>query len=113
MGTNTIPLMYGTYMACIDVFMLGLLKAIHLGWVNKALIFLPTVIYAMQPWIFLSSLKFESMTVMNLLWDVISDVGVTFSGLVFFGEKITRTKMVGVGLSLVSIFLLTWDGELV
>ena len=61
--------MYGTYMAGIDVFMLSLLKAINLGWVNKTLIFLPTVIYAMQPWIFLSSLKFESMTVMNLLWD--------------------------------------------
>lgn len=105
--------MYGTYMAGIDVFMLGLLKAINLGWINKSLIFLPTVIYALQPWIFLSSLKFESMTVMNLIWDVISDVGVTFSGLVFFGEKLTRTKMAGVGLSLVSIFLMTWDGELV
>jgi len=101
-------------MAGIDVFILSLLKAIHLGWITKSFIFLPTIIYAMQPWIFLSALRFESMTVMNLLWDLLSDVGVTISGLYFFSEKLTRTKMVGVGLSMISIFLLSWtDGELV
>lgn len=110
---HLVPLVYGTYMATVDVFMLGLLKAIHLGWVSNALLFLPTVIYAMQPWVFLASLKFESLTIMNLLWDMISDVLVTFTGLWFFQEQITRTKLVGVGLSMVSIFLLTYPGELV
>ena len=113
-GLNLGPLVYGSYMATVDVFMLGILKAISLGWMSKMFIFLPTLIYAMQPWVFLSSLKFESLTVMNLLWDVISDVMVTFTGLYFFGEKLSRTKMLGVALSIVSIFLLTWhDGELV
>lgn len=98
-------------MAVVDVFMLGLLKAINLKWVSSALLFLPVVVYSMQPLVFLASLKFESLTVMNLLWDVLSDVLVTITGLWFFGEKISRTKMVGVGLSLVSIFLLTWSGE--
>jgi multidrug transporter EmrE-like cation transporter len=101
-------------MATVDVFMLGMLKAIHLGWISKAFVFLPTLMYAMQPWIFLTSLNYESLTVMNLLWDVISDVFVTIEGLYFFQEKISRTKMLGVGLSLVSIFLLSWkDGELI
>ncbi len=100
-------------MATVDVFMLGLLKAINLGWVSSALIFLPTLIYAMQPWVFLASLKFESLTVMNLLWDVMSDVLVTAMGLLFFKETITRTKMVGVALSFVTIFLLTYPGELI
>jgi len=101
-------------MATVDVFMLGMLKAINLGWVSKSLIFLPTLMYAMQPWIFLTSLNYESLTVMNLLWDVISDVFVTIEGLYFFQEKLSRTKMLGVGLSLVSIFLLSWkDGELI
>jgi multidrug transporter EmrE-like cation transporter len=110
---NLVPLVYGTYMATVDVFMLGLLKAISLGWVNSALIFLPTLIYAMQPWVFLASLKFESLTVMNLLWDVMSDVLVTAMGLYFFKEQITRTKMLGVGLSFISILLLTYPGELI
>jgi len=104
------PLVYGTYMATVDVFMLGILKAINLGWVSKTLIFLPTLIYAMQPWVFLTSLSHESLTVMNLLWDVISDVLVTMEGLFFFQEQVSRTKMLGVGLSLISIFLLSWNG---
>ena len=104
------PLVYGTYMATVDVFVLGILKAINLGWVSKTLIFLPTLIYAMQPWVFLTSLSHESLTVMNLLWDVISDVLVTVEGLYFFQEKISRTKMLGVGLSLISVFLLSWNG---
>ena len=107
MGFESVPLIYGTYMATVDVFMLGILKAINLGWISKSLIFLPTFIYAMQPWIFLKSLEFESMTVMNLLWDVISDVLVTGTGLYFFKEKLSRTKMMGVGLSLISIMLMS------
>jgi multidrug transporter EmrE-like cation transporter len=102
-----IPLVYGTYMASMDVFMLSLLKAINLGWINQAAIFLPTLIYALQPWVFLSSLKYESMTVMNLLWDVLSDVFVTFTGLYFFKEKLSRTKMIGVAFAFVAVFLLT------
>ena len=108
MGFETVPLIYGTYMATVDVFMLGILKAINLGWISSSLIFLPTLIYAMQPWIFLKSLEFESMTVMNLLWDVTSDVLVTASGLYFFKEKLSRTKLLGVGLSLISIMLMGW-----
>ena len=107
MAFESVPLIYGTYMATVDVFMLGILKAINLGWISKSLIFLPTFIYAMQPWIFLKSLEFESMTVMNLLWDVISDVLVTGTGLYFFKEKLSRTKMLGVGLSLISIMLMS------
>ena len=107
MGFESVPLIYGTYMATVDVFMLSILKAINLGWISSSLIFLPTLIYAMQPWIFLKSLEFESMTVMNLLWDVISDVLVTGSGLYFFKEKLSRTKMLGVGLSLISIMLMS------
>lgn len=111
MTQSLAPLVYGTYMATVDVFVLGILKAINLGWVSKNLIFLPTLIYAMQPWVFLTSLSHESLTVMNLLWDVISDVLVTVEGLYFFQEKLSRTKMLGVGLSLISVFLLSWNGR--
>ena len=94
-------------MASMDVFMLSILKAIHLGWIGPALMVVPTLLYAMQPWVFLASLKHESMTVMNLLWDVMSDLMVTFTGLYFFKETITTTKMVGIGFGLVSVFLMT------
>lgn len=66
-------------------------------------------IYLCPPaWLFLTSVSYETLTVMNLLWDVLSDVLVTLSGVCLFREGISHTKMIGVGLSLVSIFLLTW-----
>ena len=107
-ATSYLPIVYGTYMASIDVFMLSMLKAISLGWIGKAALILPMAIYAFQPVIFLTSLKYESMVVMNLLWDVLSDVLVTFTGLYFFQEKITRTKMIGIGFAIIAVFLLTW-----
>lgn len=103
------PLIYGIYMALIDVFSLGLLKSIQLGWISKTLTFLPILVYGLQPLIFLAALKFETLTVMNLLWDVISDVFVTIMGLYFFQEKLTALKKVGVLLSLVAIFLLSYN----
>jgi multidrug transporter EmrE-like cation transporter len=100
-------ILYGTYMATIDVFMLSMLKAINLGWLKHSFIILPTIIYALQPWIFLSSLNFGSLTVMNLLWDVMSDVLVTLTGIFFFKETITRAQTIGIGFAIVAVFLLT------
>jgi multidrug transporter EmrE-like cation transporter len=101
------PLLYGVYMASIDTAMLGLIKAISLGWFPKTAMIIPTAIYALQPWLFSAALKYESMVVMNLLWDVMSDIMVTASGLIIFKEKVSRTKLIGVFLAIVSIFLMS------
>ena len=103
------PIVYGTYMATVDVFMLGILKAIHLGWMNKAFIFLPTLLYSMQPWVFLASLKFEGLTVMNLMWDVLSDIFVTLTGIFYFKEKVSSIKLIGVFLAILSVVLLNCE----
>ena len=108
-----VAIAFGTIMATIDLFMLGLLKVIskNESRLLRYMIF-PTIIYALQPWIFLQSLRFESLTVMNLMWDLISDVLVTILGLVYFKEQIGPYKKLGVALSLVSIFLMSLsDGE--
>ena len=107
------PLLFGLGMACIDVVMLGLIKSISqnsLKYVRWMII--PTIAYAVQPWIFLTSLQFESLTVMNLMWDLISDVLVTLTGFLYFKEKIGPFKTVGVFLSLIAIVLMSiQDGE--
>jgi len=88
--------------------MLGLIKAIHLGWFNKSMMIVPTFLYAIQPWLFSASMQYESMVVMNLIWDVISDLMVTASGLFFFKEKVSRTKMLGVFLAMIAVVLMAW-----
>lgn len=108
-----IPFAFGIVMATIDVFMLGLIKSVSqntLKYIRWMIV--PTVLYAIQPWIFLNSLQFESLTVMNLMWDLISDVLVTLTGLFYFKEKIGPFKTLGVCLSLVAIVLMSIkDGE--
>ncbi len=98
---DTVPLLYGVSMAAIDVVILSLLKLFNIG---------AMLVYALQPILFLKSLSFSSLTVMNLLWDVSSDVLVTLVGLFYFKEELSTPKKLGVGLSLISIFLLSYNG---
>ncbi len=97
-------------MASIDVFTFSITKTISdnrsrfLKWMV-----LPTILYAIQPWIFLSSLQFESLIVMNLMWDLMSDVLVTATGLLYFKEKLGPYKTLGVILSFVSIVLMSLE----
>jgi multidrug transporter EmrE-like cation transporter len=104
---------FGGTMAMIDALILSALKAYNLGWVQwRGIIILSMLIYSFQPLLFLESLNHNSLTVMNLLWDVMSDVLVTAVGLFYFKEKLTKFKRAGVLLSLISIILLTWkDGD--
>jgi multidrug transporter EmrE-like cation transporter len=100
------PFVYGSYMATMDVFMLGLIKIISQNKLAKEFMAIPSVLYALQPWVFLRSLKYESMTVMNLMWDVLSDILVTLTGLFFFEEKLTRTKKIGVIFAVLSVIMM-------
>jgi drug/metabolite transporter (DMT)-like permease len=107
---NWIPIAYGALMAVIDVFMLGIIKLVsqNQSRLLRWMVF-PTIIYAIQPWIFLSSLRFESLIVMNLMWDLISDILVTGVGLVYFKEKLGPYKTLGVILSFASIVLMSLE----
>lgn len=109
---NIVPLGFGAAMATIDAFMLSLLKSIHLEQVRFSWIILPIIIYSLQPILFYYSLRYETLTVMNLLWDVTSDVIITFIGLYVFQEKIGPYKKLGVIFSLLSIVLLSLNDGL-
>jgi len=109
MTIEWVPLTFAAFMATVDTFMLSGIKVIgtkakYLKWM-----IVPTIVYAIQPWIFLSSLKFETMTVMNLTWDLMSDILVTAVGLFYFGEKLGPVKTLGVCTALLSIGLLAYD----
>jgi multidrug transporter EmrE-like cation transporter len=103
---------FGGSMALIDGFILSFLKAYNLGWIqNNSILIIAMLVYSFQPMIFLESLKHNSLTVMNLLWDVMSDVIVTIIGLFYFSEKLTKMKRLGVFFSFISIILLTWKDD--
>jgi multidrug transporter EmrE-like cation transporter len=43
---------------------------------------------------------------MNLMWDVLSDVLVTGTGVFLFKEKIGRTKMIGIGFAILAVIFM-------
>ncbi len=96
-------------MALVDVFMLSIVKSVSLNSRLLKWMIVPTIVYAVQPWIFLQSLEYETLIIMNLLWDLISNVLVTLAGLILFKESIGPYKMIGVILSFISITLLSLD----
>lgn len=109
---NLIPMALASFMAFIDAFTLAGLKEVSIGaieWRN----FLPIsmIIYSIQPLVFIHSLKYESMTVMNLLWDVLSDLIVTFVGLFYFKESVSSIKKVGLMFAFISIVLLSYEDK--
>jgi multidrug transporter EmrE-like cation transporter len=109
---NTIPLAFAATMASIDTFMLSFLKYISVNKQSAGWLLLPMLVYTFQPVLFYFSLQYETLIVMNLLWDVISDVAVTFIGLFYFKEKIGPYKRAGVLLSFISIVLMSLnDGD--
>lgn len=109
---NTVPLRFGATMASIDTMMLSMLKWISQEKKYYGLIGLAMLVYSFQPVLFFTSLQYESLTVMNLLWDVMSDVMITLVGLLIFQEKIGPYKKAGVMLSFISIILMSLnDGD--
>ena len=103
----TKPLLYGMAMAFIDVFILSALKMRRLGDITGNWVFpLSIFIYGMQPLIFYNALKFSSLTIMNLMWDLSSDIMVTLIGLYIFKEELSLKQKLGVGLGLIAVFLL-------
>jgi multidrug transporter EmrE-like cation transporter len=98
---------YAFYLASIDAIALSLLKLKHNGLIKGGWVLpLTMFIYSTQPIAFYTGLSIESMTILNLLWDVISDVIVTFIGLYFLNEKISLHQSIGIVFCLIGIILL-------
>ena len=103
-------LLFGLLFGILDGIALPFVKGVSIGWKPLWMI-IPTLIYAINPFIFLKALSTESLAIMNLVWDLSSDVIVTLIGIIGFGEHIPRTKLIGVILSFVSLFLMTYEGD--
>ena len=108
---GTMGLLIGGLLAMTDATAMSVMKHITTGTYSTMYMGLVMVIYAMQPWLFLKGLNYTGMTVMNLSWDMMSDILVTAVGLFYFREKLTNTKLLAVGFALLAAFLFTYDSK--
>jgi multidrug transporter EmrE-like cation transporter len=99
-------------MGLIDTFVLSILKGVELGWIKwKGIFLFSMIIYSFQPLIFYQGLKGNGLAVMNSLWNVMSDIAVTVIGIFYFSENLSAYKKLGILLSFVSIFLLSFENS--
>lgn len=109
MGTlNFRTLLFGTGLALNDIIMMPFVKQIVGGWPIWTIVF-PIIAYALDPVIFYFALQKEGMAIMNLVWNLISNVVVTLLGLVAFKETINTQKFIGIILSFIALFFLSYE----
>lgn len=107
---NLIPLAMATGMASIDALVMAGIKQYDMGVIPwRGIVPIAMLIYSFQPYLFLQALQYESMTVMNILWDIISDILVTVMGIFYFKEQISSMKQVGLAFAFVAIVLMSYD----
>jgi hypothetical protein len=92
-----LPIVFGIVMALADVVMMFTAKFVHLNLVPYPVgLTVATAVYAIEPYLFFRSMNYESMTAMNLIWDLASDVVVTLAGLFVFGESIKGLRWLAI-----------------
>ncbi len=108
---NLRTLGFGFIFGLLDAITLPTIKLVSNGSLQFGMMIIPFLLYAASPFIFLAALKSETLTIMNFVWDLTSNITVTFVGLVLFGETIGYTKALGVCMSFIALFLMSYESE--
>lgn len=108
--TNWRTLGFGAAFGLMDSIVLPIIKNVSQGW-NPLWMIVPVLLYGASPFLFLKALEQETLTIMNLVWDLTSDLIVTFIGLVIFAERLPPLKLLGVVFSFMGLFLMTYEGD--
>jgi len=112
MSLNWRTLTYGVAFGALDSIALPIVKGVSMGW-DPAWMVIPAILYAGSPFLFLTALRQETLTIMNLVWDLTSDLVVTFIGLVIFAETISPIKALGVCISMIGLIMMSWESPTV
>jgi len=111
MGFSVIPIAFGVVMAALDLVMMASVKQVGTGaWPLRTGLPFATLVYALEPFIFLQAMKTtgEGLAVVNLVWNLSSDIMVTLMGVLWFGEKIHGARWIAVAMSLVALALFAY-----
>lgn len=107
---NIRTLLFGLGFGLLDATALPIIKNVSKGW-NLWWMVIPMIIYGLSPFMFLKALSAETLTIMNLVWDLSSDVIITLIGLFVFAENVPPVKLLGVSFSFIALFLMTYEGD--
>lgn len=72
---------------------------------------LATLVYSLEPYLFFKSMNYESLTAMNLIWDLTSDILVTLVGVFYFKESIKGLRWLAILFAMFSIGLFAYTDD--
>lgn len=99
-------------MAGLDIAMMSITKLTHTGKLPYGMgITAATLLYTLQPSLFLKALSFESMIAVNLVWNLVSSVVVTLLGIFVFNESVRGLRILAVIMALFSLLLFAFTDE--
>ena len=106
---DLLPVSFGVLMSLLDVLMMGSAKMIKTGQISYTTgLTFSSIVYAIQPFLFIKALDFEDMVVVNLIWNLTSDVIVTLLGLFYFGEVISGLRWTAMVAAVIAIALFSY-----
>lgn len=112
MAFSVTPILFGVVMSSLDILMMTIAKLSSKGKIPYTTgLTMATAIYALEPLVFFRSLRYESMTAMNLIWDLTSDVMVTLFGVFYFKESIKGLRWLAVLFAMFSLGLFAYTDD--
>ena len=98
-------LFYGLILASNDVINMSIVKNISIGILAQNWLYFVYILYGFQMIIFSKGVQFTGMSVLNLTWNLISNIVITLIGLYYFKENITHLESWGILFALFALFL--------
>lgn len=98
-------LFYGLILASNDVINMSIVKNISIGILSLNWIYFAHILYGFQMIIFYKGLKVTGMSLLNLTWNLISNIVITMIGLYYFKENVKHLEIWGILFALFALFL--------
>jgi hypothetical protein len=103
-------ILIGFLLSLNDILSFSLSKKYYLKQLNTGLgLVLPMLMYSCQIPLFALGLRATSMTVLNITWNLFSNIIVTLMGVFYFKEQINGLKTVAIIMAFSSLFLFSLD----
>jgi multidrug transporter EmrE-like cation transporter len=95
----------GLCLAMVDIVSMTITKQVSLGFLQSNWMAFAFIIYGCQMLIFRHGLESTPMTVLNLSWNLFSNITITLIGLLYFKENISHLEKYGLGFAIFALFL--------
>ncbi len=107
-----LPIFFGVMMASLDILMMSIGKMTSLRQIQYSnALPIATLVYMIEPYLFFKALNYESMTTMNLIWDLTSNVMVTLFGVFYFKESIKGLRWLAVLFAIFALILFIYTHD--